>query len=394
MATLTIEIKKGKGKPHLVSFLICSGKTKKRLGTGIYLSDSEVSPNFKKIKNLAKARMIEVKRLELQDRLDQLLLATLGKHHEMTAAEIAERISTNVDDLDFFEFADDWLKHCNLKGKKNYETMLKSLERFMCIRKLPFSRITYSLLEGYEDFLRRTPRARTLYLGEFRHLYREAMRRYNTDLDQPIANDPFMRYRVPKQVLKKGVRALSQEQLMKVLEVECRPHSRAELAKECFMLSFCLLGMNSVDLYNAADYKRGFIRYCRTKTKERRSDNAYIEVKVHPVIDKLMRKYKGKRRVFNFCERYDSPDDFNRALNIGLKEVGASAGINNLTFYQARHTFASLSRNLMRFSKGDVDEALNHVGSYALADVYIQKDFSIINDNNFKLLDTLFPENP
>ena len=44
----------------------------------------------------------------------------------------------------------------------------------------------------------------------------------------------------------------------------------------------------------------------------------------------------------------------------------------------------------MHFSKGDVDEALNHVGSYDVADIYIQKDFSVINDNNFKLLDRVF----
>jgi hypothetical protein len=53
-------------------------------------------------------------------------------------------------------------------------------------------------------------------------------------------------------------------------------------------------------------------------------------------------------------------------------------------------TFATLSRNLMRFSKSDVDEALNHVGGMDLADVYIKKDFSIINDNNAKLLEKLF----
>ena len=64
--------------------------------------------------------------------------------------------------------------------------------------------------------------------------------------------------------------------------------------------------------------------------------------------------------------------------------------IRKFQFYQARHTFATLSRNLMKFSKGDVDEALNHVGNYEIADVYITKDFSIINDNNFKLLDKVF----
>ena len=55
---------------------------------------------------------------------------------------------------------------------------------------------------------------------------------------------------------------------------------------------------------------------------------------------------------------------FNRNVNIGLKVVGKAVGIDNLQFYQARHTFATLSRNMMKFAKSDVDEALNHVGSY------------------------------
>ena len=76
--------------------------------------------------------------------------------------------------------------------------------------------------------------------------------------------------------------------------------------------------------------------------------------------------------------------------HIGLKTVGKAVGISDLEFYQARHTFATLSRNLMKFSKGDVDEALNHVGSFEVADIYIAKDFSIINDNNFKLIKRVF----
>ena len=43
------------------------------------------------------------------------------------------------------------------------------------------------------------------------------MLEYNTDDEIVIKNDPFLRYKAPKQVLKKGVRALSLEQLMKVV---------------------------------------------------------------------------------------------------------------------------------------------------------------------------------
>lgn len=385
MATLTIEIIK-KRKPYPVSFLVRSGETRKRIPTGITVTDSDLSSNGKKIRNITKAQLIETKRRELQDRLDAVMLDAVGQ--KVDAEYIVERLLSSNSNLDFFTFADDWLEHATIKGKKNYVCMLNSLEKHLGRRTLPFTSITYNILKRYEESLSDKPRAQSLYLGLMRHLYREAMRRYNTDYDQPIKNDPFQRYRVPRQVMKKGVRALSLEQLMKVYRFKgC---GRAGLARDCFILSFCLMGINSVDLYTATDCKNGVIRYCRTKTKDRRSDNAYIEVKVHPFLSDLMKKYKGSSRVFDFSKRYCSYGDFNRAVNIGLKEVGKAVGIDGLNYYQARHTFATLSRNLMRFSKSDVDEALNHVGGMDLADVYIKKDFSIINDNNFKLIERVF----
>jgi hypothetical protein len=268
--------------------------------------------------------------------------------------------------------------------------MLNSLGSFLGKRQLQFKDITYKLLEDYELHLKDKPRAQSMYLGFMRHLYREAMRRYNTDYETVISNDPFLRYRVPKQVIKKGVRSLTLEQLMKVIEYHGAPHSRAQLARDCFVLSFCLMGINSVDMYYVKTLTKGVLKYNRTKTKDRRSDDAYIEVKVHDVIKPLMERYRGSGRVFSFYKRYGSPEDFNRAINIGLKKVGEEIGIDDLQFYKARHTFATLSRNFMRFSKSDVDEALNHVGSYDIADIYIQKDFSVINENNFRLLDKVF----
>ena len=392
MATITIEIgKKNKKRLHPVSFLVCEGRTKKRIPTGITATDSELTTNGKRVREPEKAKLIEKKRRELQERLDALQLDALGGA-TMDAAEIAERIVQTKQELDFFAFADDWISKTDINGKKNYVTMLNSLEGYLGKRRLPFKGITYKMLEDYEQHLKDKPRAQSLYLGLMRHLFREAMRRYNTDYETVIQNDPFLRYRVPKQQMKKGVRSLTLEQLMAIYRYEGEPYSRAQLARDCFVLSFCLMGMNSVDMYFARTLTRGVLKYNRTKTKDRRSDDAYIEVKVHPVIARLIKKYRDTDRVFTFHRRYGSPEDFNRAINVGLKTVGEAIGIDGLQFYQARHTFATLSRNLMHFSKGDVDEALNHVGSYDIADIYIQKDFSVINENNFKLLDRVFGE--
>lgn len=387
MATITIEIgKKNKKKVHPVSFLICQGSSKKRIPTDITVTDSELTSNGKKIKEPTKARLVEGKRRDLQDKLNALSLELIGRN--VDAAYLHSRLTAVQNSIDFFIFSDKWLAHSTIKGKKNYTCLLNALETYIGQRKLPFSSITFNLLSGFEEHLKDKPRAQSLYLGLMRHLYREAMRQYNTDYESVIKNDPFLRYRVPRQQMKKGVRSLTLEQLMAVYKYQGK--GRAQLARDCFILSFCLMGMNGIDMYACTKMEDGVIKYNRTKTKDRRSDDAYIEVKVQPQVASLVEKYKGRNRVFDFHERYSTPENFQRALNIGLKEVAKDLEMGNLTFYQARHTFATLSRNLMKFSKSDVDEALNHVGSFDIADVYIAKDFSIINRNNAKLLKKVF----
>ena len=151
------------------------------------------------------------------------------------------------------------------------------------------------------------------------------------------------------------------------------------------------MGMNSADLYNATNFDGEYITYFRTKTKDRRSDNAKMVVKVHPIIRELIEKHKGEERVFNFYERFSSMADLNRAINIGLKEIGTELGIDNLQFYAARHSMATIAINKAGIPIYVVNEMLCHVDSrLRVTELYIQKDYSIINEANFALIDYVF----
>jgi integrase len=395
MATITTEFGKLSSKGQRAVYLrVRDKKTEKRIATGVKVDESEISPRTKKIKNFEKAQTVEKLRMELMYKMTSIA-PEINYSAGMDAARIVSTLvmQEKTESLDFFTFAEDWISKNSLKSTKNYNCTLSALESYLGVRKLDFSQINYTLLKNFELYLSDRPRAKSMYLGYMRHLYREAMLEYNTDEVTVIKNDPFMRYKAPKQVLKKGVRALSVQDILKVYHYKgIDPKGRPQLARDCFILSFCLMGMNSADLYNATVLQKGVVKYNRTKTKDRRSDDAYIEVKVHPFIKQLMKKYAGNTHVFNFYQRYAGFQEMNAALNKGLKEVGKAIGIPKLQFYQARHTFATLSRNMMKFSKSDVDEALNHVGSYDIADVYITKDFSIINENNFKLIEEVFKD--
>lgn len=384
MATINCELgKPRKDGSRYVAILVTQGKSRRRIRTDLILQAEDLTPKGK-VRNKAKAHYIDTLVARLKDRMYEVNLDLLGQR--IDADELIRRMQQKNRNIDFFEWADVWMGRQKLKGLKNYRSMLSALEKFLGERVLPMRLITRKLLGDFSRWLDDRPRAKSMYLSAMGHLYREAQAEFNTEAEQPLGYSPFDGFKMPRQVVR-GRRAITREEVLRVYSY--RGTGVAQLARDCFILSFCLMGMNSVDLFNARKMRDGMICYERTKTKDRRWDRAYIEVRVHPVLNELMWKYGDTARVFSFWRRYANYKNFQRSLNLGLKVVGEAVGVPGLQFYQARHSFATIMRNELRVARSDVDEALNHV-SGTLADIYIKRDFGIINDENWRLMEYMF----
>lgn len=300
--------------------------------------------------------------------------------------------------IDFISFAKNWCHaHTEIKGIRNYMTAINSFCNFFGRETVMCSEITVQKMKEYEEFLSDKKRAQSLYTNSILRLFTEAREYYNDEDNGIIRIRQSLSRFKPKQQNVAEKRALSVEEIRKIFALQydnrdSRGHnSRHDLALDCFRLSFCLMGMNSADLYNATEFDGEHITYCRTKTKDRRNDNAKMVVRVHPMIQPLFEKYRGKERVFNFYQRFSSMGDLNRAINIGLKEIGHETGIDNLQFYAARHSMATIAINKAGIPIYVVNEMLCHVDSrLRVTELYIKKDYSIINEANTKLLEYMF----
>lgn len=396
MAQISIEYgKKRTNGSVAVSLIVVSGKTKKRIKTGIDLGvdDYKIYPDGRvSITNNSLYFQVEDVLADYKRRLMSIQRDYMGI--SLTAEEIylmmTRKNLKDIKNMNFFEYADSYIERSSLKGEKNYRTMLNSLQRYNNgIRVLPFYYITFSFLQGYSLSLKGKQRAQSLYLGAIRHIYKQACLEYNTETETVLSPMLFDRFKVPKQKMI-GQRALDVDTIRKFFEYTPKT-KRQTLAQDACMLSVCLMGTNSVDLYNATYYKDGIFAYERTKTKDRRNDHAYIEISVHERIKPLFVKYRGNDiNVFDFSRRYRRYEDFNRAINIGLKEIASELNVERLQFYQFRHSVATIARNDLHFAKSDIDEMLNHVGDNRIADIYIKKDFSLINEINRKVIDYIF----
>ena len=189
-------------------------------------------------------------------------------------------------------------------------------------------------------------------------------------------------------------RALTIEQMKKILDLPyiTSPYpntNRYNFALDLFILSFALVGMNLVDLYYCECCTDGRITYDRIKTKNRRADHARISIKIQPEIKALVDKYRDPtgKRMFKFYRMYASMTTIHKAVGAGLKKIAESIGLDELDFYAARHTWATIAQNDAGVDKWTVHTALNHVDDETkITDTYIRKSWDPIDKANRKVL--------
>lgn len=392
-----------------VKIRVTHNRQKRHIPTNIFVTAKELTRGLK-VKDAAIADQLkkEVERY-------QHIAATIPqvRAQVMTIDEVVEYIKSYEKQhgafrLDFIKFSEQVAQEmidCGRVGTgRYYRSALVALKRYLQRDHLDISEVTVKLLEDFCNFIKNEParphrvkgeRAPSSYLGAVRILHNKAKERYN-DEDAGIIRiplSPFKRFKVPKPPVTRK-RSITIEQLQAIMRVADgnTVDSRITTARDLFLLSFGLIGMNNVDLYNAVQYDGERITYKRTKTRNRRADEALISIKVEPCVRPLVEKYLDPtgERVFNFHRRYASYQTMCTNINRGLKLIGAmdSVKVDDLEFYAARHTWATLARNKANVEKATVHEALNHVDEQMrVTDIYIDKDYSQQDEANRRVLE-------
>lgn len=395
MATLKALIKKSNkrsdGTWNVVIRFTHDGKVR-FIPTTMYVTKKDITTSFK-IKN---ARIIDrcndlIK--EYRSRVNELNL----EFNDIDIDTIVNYIKRKkeVNGISFTDFADKWMKsNSNKKGVLNYKTAVNALKAFCGREDILCQEITVKFMKAFEDSLNDRPRARSVYPIYLKVIFNAARDYYNDEENGILQiKNSLDKYKPVRQNVAKK-RALDVDTIRRIFslpydnEITRVGYNRRNLALDCFKLSFCLLGINTADLYNATEFNGKTITYNRTKTKDRRSDQAEIQVDVPTCIMPIVKKYHDDERVFEFHKRYYDMKSFNKAVNIGLKKIGSEVGVDGLQFYAARHSLATIAVNDVGISKYIVNDMLNHTDpALRVTELYIKKDFRAINEANVKVLD-------
>jgi hypothetical protein len=169
-----------------------------------------------------------------------------------------------------------------------------------------------------------------------------------------------------------------------------------EVGQDVALISFCLCGLNAVDIFNAEkdQYVNGIFHYERQKTRNTRSDKGYFEIRVpeflKPTFEKYLSKNVDSPWLFNFHERLSTSDSFCANVNIGIKQIWEKVDPNfKASLYAFRHSWATIAQNECGATLNEVDFGLNH-SINKMAKVYVKVDYTPAWILNEKVIDFIF----
>lgn len=314
--------------------------------------------------------------------------------------------------LDFLIFAASYVDGMkNTGGKGIASCILSNLRNYVGGNSLPVRNLTSTFLKNFEAWLG-APRQVTIngksrirqplrdssmqtYMNVLQTIYNRMLQTYNDyeTGDIVITKNPFVKYSPKRNVIykKKAVDAAIIRMIANYKPSKPGCKSR-EFARDMFILSFCLAGINMADLLTCDSYLSGRLEYCRTKTKNKKKDRAFISLPVPPEAQQIFDKYRDPegKRVFDLYKTFGTLVYARQCLFYGMKAMCKDLGIEPITFYAARHSFATIARNDCNVSMEDVALCLTHRSGFNMTDTYVKPDFSRVDRVIRKVMDFVF----
>lgn len=250
-----------------------------------------------------------------------------------------------------------------------YNTSLKAIGSYCDLNELRLESINTKWLRGLQTHLLKRNKINTvaLFLSRLKRII-------NCALDEELISvNPFRSIKIRTEETEK--RCLSINELVKLRDMKL--NGLMEYARDMFMLSFYLLGMNSSDMYKASPAKDGRLHYRRSKTGK------LYDVKVEPEAAALIEKHAGNGFLLSLSERYSSVTPMTIILNKALKKL-----IPGISMYWARHSWATIAADL-NVPVDVISLALGHSFGLKMTSVYIKPNIAKVDAANRLVLDHL-----
>lgn len=379
-----------------------------QLAVGVRVLPSQWDAKAQKVRGTMSDESTNLFLLQTMARVSEIILklTNAGDLVGLSAVEVKNRVASELrpdagaENLFLARFRS-YASLCkSQRTREIYQVTIKKVLAFDShAESLSFEMVSKDWLSRFEAWLGSeaggcpSVNARSIHLRNVRAVFNDA-------IDNGVtAWYPFRTFKVKTEATKK--RAVAVEVLRSLFSY---PVTWQEQYVDAFKLSFCLIGINLVDLLalNADQLVDGRLSYRRSKT------GRLYDIKVEPEAAALIEKYKGRLgRLVCWGENRKHYTTFTYQMCRGLKSIGSTVkewrtddlGVYRevevfrpafpmLSSYVARHSWATIAASL-DVPKDVIAHALGHGGS-SVTDIYIDFDLRKVDEANRRVLDWVF----
>lgn len=392
---------------NFIRIRVTHARKSKYIKTNISVEPADLTRSGK-LKHQGKIDLAQDEIRKMREITDKMPTYTLSV---MNVGEVVEHIRAKMEEgkefrLNFVEYGRSKAATIKKSTARGYHSALNCLVRFVG-HEPDISEMSVRMLNEWEAFMQtegRMVKSRKgglkeikkpkgvgcvrHYMAVLRALYTMARKEFN-EPDRGVFRIPvdIFEYYDPPKAKPAEHRDIPAEWVQMMIDQRLGLKGRERVGVDTFLLSFALMGVNAVDLYTMDKPKGNVFHYFRTKTTDNKADRAEMFVRLEECIKPIYEAYRGHERAFGFSVRYSSADGFTGAINTGLRKWIARNGLEDFTFYSARHTWGTLaSSKAVQIDSRVVTDAMTHSSRNAMDDVYIRKDWERVWDANAKVL--------
>lgn len=309
-----------KGKPAPLKIAITKKGVTAHILLNVSLLPSQWDNKGQKIKDHPKKQSLNIfinKRKSLVDDIVLKLIerGTIAGYRafqikDAILAELEPKENLDLKKRTFVYRFEQFMETKQGRTKAIYKATYNKLKEF-CGKKLNtlmFEDINKDWLIRFENHLSKTAKsknARNIHLRNIRTVFNDA-------IDNEITSTyPFRKFKIKSVATRK--RALSIEQLRSVFNIELPEW--LEKYQDLFKLSFFLIGINVIDLFDLKEVENGRIYYIRSKTHRQYS------IKLEPEAEEIIKKYKGRKNLLNPHDTVVHYRNFYNRFMLGLNKI-------------------------------------------------------------------------
>lgn len=363
MATLKLTIFKAKALKdgrHKIRIAICHKHETAYIITRFIIDSESQFKNGQVVKRPDASIMnMKLRNLlnEYQDKLDNIKNISLYTCHQIK--RLLEKDCSPENRESFMTVSNNFLSFLNESGRIGYAQIVESsCNDFIsfCKGDILLEDITPEIIENYSTFLRVKRKLSEATIGM---LLRNLKTIINRGVKKQLVSypiHPFIEFKIPVSPVRES--DISIESFIKIKNSEFKL-KKLNVAKDLFLLSFYLGGINLIDLLSI-EFHSDRIEYVRTKSQRTSNGNNTISLTIPDEAMEIINKWKSpKTQKLDFGYKF-SYKNFSRYVTRSLQEIAKQLKIQeHLIYYSARKSFAQYASEI-GIPDGIIDYCLGH----------------------------------